>query len=819
VIKKLILILTLLISCFPAASNSQEVRYLDDLRDESLSFSRANFGNTDLPVWYSLTEFEIRTLKNTSGRNREDPDYLLALALIASGETRNEDRFKHYQGIIQDFVSDVRPEVEEAGPGRERGRVLFREMHRGFLAAESGRDSLGNYDLEQSKFAEVLDSGSYNCISSSILYIILARHFGLNVSGVRLPTHVFVQLSTEDGSAIEIETTSPDGYDLVHDRKFYSSGAEQWSESRDLPDPTFEEYRKRLIVEPYRLITYNMINQHTSRLEPVDRLRLIEIRGYLDSASESAVLDRLKLYLMEYNHLSDMNDCLTAIRMFNTVKSSLERISGEFSGNPEIINTLSFLETNIGYCMWEAENSEGSLELIDGVLEKVYADSKFSSEIFANTSTVINNNIIELLESGNTEKSSRMIQKYEPFFHRPELAPESVAGFLRNRADLCFSRERWAKAVEYLNICRELIPGDKEYTENLNNNLLFAYFNWGVELLKLSDWEKAISRLEKALEFASDRESREKTLKNLSIAYFSLGSENNFEKGKKFIENYGNSCARFDWYIRNAVSFYSNWAGYLSRNRRWTDGIAKLNTALDLAGRSDEELTGRISDNISALYLDWGNDFFERKDFKEAATRFKKSLNLSRSDKQRGISVRNLSLASLNQAASSGAYRSGEEFISQHDPDFRQYDGYRKNVIWFYSEWADQLLQEGSWSAGIDKLKKRLDYFEKNSSDDISRTRGYIKDTYINWSFDYLENREWENSLGKLEKAMKWADSPSAREDVSKYIFNCFHKWALFHLNREEKLRALALYRRCRNEYPLCREKCLIEEERIKREL
>jgi len=817
--RNIIAVIILLPFLLSAALEARETQYLEKIGAESLSFDRADFGNTELPIWYQLTRFETETISETESGNINNPDLLTALALIASGDTRTDKEFNHYQNIIQDFVSEVRAEVDAASSVREKGRILHNRMHGEFLSAGNEVDSLGNYDLQQSSFAGVLNSGRHNCISSSILYIIIARYFDLEVAGVRLPTHVFVQLRTPPGDIIEIETTSPAGYGLTHDRKFYESAAGEWAGSRDLSKPTYGEYQSRIIEQPYKLIIYNMINQHTADLDPVDRLRLVEIRGYLDFNNREALLDRIKLYMMEYNYLSDSNDCNSVIRMYNTVEHGLVRAAAAYSNEAEIINTVSFLETNIAYCLAETGDKEKPLALIDGVLDRVYADSDYGQESFSNSATVINNIIIYLLDSGNQEEAGNILKKYGGFFERPDIGKKSVIRFCRNMAKWCFTQDKWAEAVEHLNRCLSLSEAIGESAEDIRNNLMFAYFNWGVSGLRNQDWEGAIRSFERALEFSAGGERREKTLKNLSIVYFNYGSGKNFEKGEEFIRKYGEESSKFDWYASNTISFYCNWASALAKSGNWPEGIAKLESAADLTGNKHIETAAGISNKMSTIYLDWGNHLLGRKKYEKAAEKFSKSLDLAGTEKQRAAAVKNLTLARVRNAVENGDYQSGEQFINKYGQNFIYYEGYIRNALWFYSSWANRLLKQKKLEEGIEKLKMRMKYIDQGNTDDIRETRGYIRDTYINWSFDFLERGEWEKSLDKLSEAMKWANSDDEKSDVAKYIFNCCHKWALSYMDRDEPGKAIDIYRKCREEYPLCEDKCLIEEERVKRTL
>ena len=91
-----------------------------------------------------------------------------------------------------------------------------------------------------SRITGIFDKGNYNCISSAMLYAILARSFDLPVRGVTVPTHAFIEMGLPGAKILEVETTSDTGYDWVHDAKFYDQASAKWAADRGLPGPPGE---------------------------------------------------------------------------------------------------------------------------------------------------------------------------------------------------------------------------------------------------------------------------------------------------------------------------------------------------------------------------------------------------------------------------------------------------------------------------------------------------------------------------------------------------------------------------------------------------
>lgn len=71
---------------------------------------------------------------------------------------------------------------------------------------------LSQYSLNQTYIDIMFQKGTYNCVSSSILYFALAKAADLRIHGVETPDHAFCTLYLSDGQKIDVETTNPYGF-------------------------------------------------------------------------------------------------------------------------------------------------------------------------------------------------------------------------------------------------------------------------------------------------------------------------------------------------------------------------------------------------------------------------------------------------------------------------------------------------------------------------------------------------------------------------------------------------------------------------------
>jgi len=210
----------------------------------------------------------------------------------------------------------------------------------------------------------VFASGSYNCVSSTLLYTVLARAFGFEVRGIILPSHTFVQLTLPDDKIVEVETTTPDGYDWAHDEAFYAQRAGSWMRVRGLPASTYRDYLARAIVSPLEMIAYNMSNQHTASglMAQEDRGRLAEVRAHIDPTSREAQINRLDFHNTEYLLLYKRGEWVALERMFRKISPLWSPLRKQWEKDADLINRLAWLPyeyaTTLQACIDKVRESE-----------------------------------------------------------------------------------------------------------------------------------------------------------------------------------------------------------------------------------------------------------------------------------------------------------------------------------------------------------------------------------------------------------------------------------------------------------------------------
>ena len=169
---------------------------------------------------------------------------LVEAALLAEGMERGERRQDLMKRIATIATAAGRHLDQDAEPF-QRASALLRWMY--------AEGYLKKYSSGQSSLAKLLHEGTYNCVSSTILYSIIGRRLGLDVRAVEVPDHVLAMVYDGNRHA-DVETTIANGFRPANQtiEDFHSLTGLQYVVS-DLP----EKRRSLTLPGLLALVPYN----------------------------------------------------------------------------------------------------------------------------------------------------------------------------------------------------------------------------------------------------------------------------------------------------------------------------------------------------------------------------------------------------------------------------------------------------------------------------------------------------------------------------------------------------------------------------------
>jgi hypothetical protein len=172
---------------------------------------------------------------------------LAEISLWASGEELTAANRSASLEQIRAAATELLLSPELPASGRERAEYILSFIHKKFLKS---------YSLYQTRIDTLLAGGRYNCVSSAVLYLIFATSAGVDISGVMTKDHAFaaVHLGGED---IDVETTSPYGFDPGSRREFHDG----FGKITGFAYVPARNYRDRMTISPIELVSLILSNR------------------------------------------------------------------------------------------------------------------------------------------------------------------------------------------------------------------------------------------------------------------------------------------------------------------------------------------------------------------------------------------------------------------------------------------------------------------------------------------------------------------------------------------------------------------------------
>jgi len=118
------------------------------------------------------------------------------------------------------------------------------------------RNLLTSYSLEQTRVDTMLASGTYNCVSSAVLYMVLCKSTGIDAAGVMAKDHAFVTVLV-NGENIDVETTNPYGFDPGSRKEFH----DEFGKLTGFAYVPARNYRDRETITPIELVSIILSNR------------------------------------------------------------------------------------------------------------------------------------------------------------------------------------------------------------------------------------------------------------------------------------------------------------------------------------------------------------------------------------------------------------------------------------------------------------------------------------------------------------------------------------------------------------------------------
>ncbi len=285
----------------------------------------------------------------------------------------------------------------------EKGDYILQYLHTNLFI--SYREHVTNLDA-------LFDKGTFNCVSSSIVYYALAQRLNLNIYGVKTPDHAFCVIKI-NGNSTDVETTSPYGFNPGEKKEFANS----FGQTGFVYTPP-SNYRNRTNIGKLALLSLILQNSivelyKTERYETIVH-HAVNIHGLLQTdGSFNAMVNEFAnygAYLAKRKRFDDGIVFFENATLYYGKTQKFEDVSGSLFNNAianflsyrsihqlrqNVQNAKSFFDTYEKYVSIPQEIKHDSQKIIFEASIRVFIEDNTFETSIMEIKTYFNNNRIE----------------------------------------------------------------------------------------------------------------------------------------------------------------------------------------------------------------------------------------------------------------------------------------------------------------------------------------------------------------------------------------------------------------------------------------
>jgi hypothetical protein len=299
--------------------------------------------NKEIQEWTALLTPDSTLVRVGKSKEPVQTALLSRAALIASGLSNRQ--LASYEKKLDTIISEIVTKAK-ANTALHPAEAALVALH------ENG--VLVSYDEDASTLTDIIDNGTFNCVSSAVLYLLIVKNLGIQAVGVDTPDHAFIMVKV-NGRQVDVETTNRHGFDPGSKKDFKDIFGRVTGFSYVPPG----EYAKREVIGEKALVALILSNR-TALLEKTALYREALLLGVATNALRNDakglkfMLDRINNIMVDLNKKNDYSQAYTlAQAAFYTI--------GKL---PELKKNVQETSYNLALYHEKAGRDEQSLEIV-----------------------------------------------------------------------------------------------------------------------------------------------------------------------------------------------------------------------------------------------------------------------------------------------------------------------------------------------------------------------------------------------------------------------------------------------------------------------
>ena len=296
-----------------------------------------------------------------------------------------------YERKLKTVIDTVVGKTKSVSGNAARAEAALVELHAGGV--------FKHYEENATTLIDILDTGTYNCVSSAVLYLLVLKNMGVQANGVDTPDHAFVIVDI-DGRKIDVETTNRHGFDPGSKKDFTDEFGRITGFSYVPPG----EYAKREIIGQKALISLILSNRVVVLEQKNDypsSLKLgVEVNAIRnDSKGKQFLMDRINNMMVQ---LYEKQDYINADALANAAVATLGKLT-------ELKEDLQIATYNLAVLY---ENSGRYTEALEEIAD-IKSQGLVNDKLLEVGRVSLHNLIQKLLQQGDIAAARTAIDKWD----------------------------------------------------------------------------------------------------------------------------------------------------------------------------------------------------------------------------------------------------------------------------------------------------------------------------------------------------------------------------------------------------------------------
>ncbi len=681
--------------------------------------------------------------------------------LLVSG-ARDKSVRQKYLAQLDELAQEAKISLRGRKKTFQKGKRLLQWLHE--------RELTSGYHSGQTDITKLLDDKTFNCVSSAVLYNLLAKRLGLDVRAVQVPDHVF-SILYEGLNHADIETTTPEGFNPARDpdviRQFYLDTGFVYI-------PQEHKDKRREIGETglAAAVLYNhgVTLVHESKFQE-------SLLAFFKALS----LD-VELYTAIHNALAVFARWSVSLVLDNKFPEALKVVGAGTELAPQDAG-LRFAHKQIWFIWADSVIDQGDIGKALNILRRA-AQAVPDGDFEALQAWVFIKPGQALVSNGQWKKALKLIKSGQKQLPPPglrELEKWHCALYYA-WADSEKAAGRFSKALKVLTKGMRAFPLERGF----RSNLAHVAYQWTLAVWKTKGLDQARKRLAKLVKrHARVPEMREAVAAFLAKVIESLLDSGDFEKeALRTIDSFRGLVPEEKEFMELVEYVYDQTADRQTRRQQWGSAINIYDRALKIYPQNDH-----LQHNQNAVWDAWIRSLLRSGDFENAlkicGQALKKAPDQGHFRKKLAYVVQEYSEALYRDQGYVAAEKLLKRLRGQY-PAFRELKdvvaGYirrrleeikhlpdyqsradeitrrlrplledkaagRKLEISVYDDRARKYLKEKNWEAAIQVYDEALRHY----SDD-SHVRHNAVAAWDSWYQDCHKRKDWEGALAVCEK-------------------------------------------------------------------